>query len=120
MSLTIFRAEVGELRADVVGLGQVQLSVLGESPQPVSAGLATSAIEVHRKSNAVVGTGLLVPIADVLGSGERRLVIGLSAPVLSGSVGGPPRSFSAATSRPRWPIWHAIASACRWWSKACS
>src|SRR6266511_3615584 len=73
MSLTIFRAEVGELRADVVGLGQVQLSVLGESPQPVSAGLATSAIEVHGKSNAVVGTGLLVPIADVPGEGQRSL-----------------------------------------------
>ncbi len=70
------RVEGGEVGADVIGVGDVEVGEQGAGLVPVVAGLVVNAGGVVGVAEAVVGAGLFVAVADLGGQGERGGVLG--------------------------------------------
>jgi hypothetical protein len=78
--------QVGEVVADLVGLGDAEGGVEGEGALPVVAGVVWVSVGVVGVGEAVVCAGLFIWVAGLSGQGQGGAVVSASLVVVAGGV----------------------------------
>jgi hypothetical protein len=84
-----FLVERGYAVADVVGVGDIDISVKGQGVLPMVAGLVVLADNMVGVGNTGVDAALLIPITALDGQGERGSMLGAGTVGLASGLSDP-------------------------------